>query len=696
MNVRPGTETLRFPRPASDASKKKDPPKPMPRHDGLLQDQTRRAQRPPWCPSFSMAVRILLLIRVSGAMYSNISDCDEVYNFWEPLHYLDRGYGFQTWETSPQYAIRSWAYVALHLYPATALTWLLGLDKRASFFALRIFFGFVSSLCEAKLYRTVMETINFRVGRYMLFMLMFSAGMWNASTAFLPSSFAMFSNILAFSYSLHPPSVSNSRRTLYSTVLFGMGAIVGWPFALAIAIPFVFEELFVYGADRVPSEKRTAWFLARVVRLFTAGACAALLFIPVIGIDSLAYGHLTIVPWNIVKYNVLGGSSRGPDLYGTEPWHFYIQNLLLNFNVLTPLALLALPALAITYFVDNKRVGGPLRSTSSAEKEKDKALGSRSSPFTLLAIRLAPFYVWFGIFTLQAHKEERFFFPAYPFLAFNAAVALYLVRGWLEAAYVKATRSPYKASRTSWFQITTLAVVFFASVISVARILALSYYFHAPLEVAHHFESHELVRVLNVTGLLAAPPPPPPTLLKRGKNKQNELDRQRIDLSPIKSLNLTLCYGKEWYRFPGHFLVPDGVNVEFVKSEFDGMLPRHFVQSNVSENTSGGVSGLWKRSGTRYVPEDLNDLNEEDPRHYVDIKSCHYLIDLDSPNHPSSSPHEPRYAIDDEHWQRMYCAPFLDSAHSPLLTRAIWLPGKWWQTLNSYGDYCLLKRKDIF
>ena len=53
----------------------------------------------------------------------------KVYNFWEPLHYLDRGYGFQTWETSPLYAIRSWAYIALHLYPATFLTRLLKLDK---------------------------------------------------------------------------------------------------------------------------------------------------------------------------------------------------------------------------------------------------------------------------------------------------------------------------------------------------------------------------------------------------------------------------------------------------------------------------------------------------------------------------------------------------------------------------------------
>ena len=36
-----------------------------------------RAQRRPWVPSFSLAVRLLFLVRISGAMYSNISDCDE-------------------------------------------------------------------------------------------------------------------------------------------------------------------------------------------------------------------------------------------------------------------------------------------------------------------------------------------------------------------------------------------------------------------------------------------------------------------------------------------------------------------------------------------------------------------------------------------------------------------------------------------
>ena len=143
---------------------------------------------------------------------------------------------------------------------------------------------------------------------------------------------------------------------------------------------------------------------------------------------------MTVVPWNIIRYNILGGSKRGPNLYGTSPWSFYFLNLLLNFNILVPLSLLALPTLAVTYVIDRRRLGF---FTPSPDQ---------SSPFTILSLRLLPFYLWLGILTVQAHKEERFMFPAYPMLCFNAAVTLYLMRGWQEVAFIKLTNSPYRAS----------------------------------------------------------------------------------------------------------------------------------------------------------------------------------------------------------------------------------------------------------
>ncbi len=40
----------------------------------------------------------LMVARYYSAIYNNIHDCDEVFNYWEPLHYLLYKSGFQTWE----------------------------------------------------------------------------------------------------------------------------------------------------------------------------------------------------------------------------------------------------------------------------------------------------------------------------------------------------------------------------------------------------------------------------------------------------------------------------------------------------------------------------------------------------------------------------------------------------------------------
>lgn len=46
----------------------------------------------------------------------------------------------------------------------------------------------ISSACESALYRAVVDKINYRAGRYLLFLLLFNAGMWTASacTFFVP------------------------------------------------------------------------------------------------------------------------------------------------------------------------------------------------------------------------------------------------------------------------------------------------------------------------------------------------------------------------------------------------------------------------------------------------------------------------------------------------------------------------------
>ena len=44
------------------------------------------------------AFLLLLISRLTSARLNLIHDCDEVFNYWEPLHFLLYGSGMQTWE----------------------------------------------------------------------------------------------------------------------------------------------------------------------------------------------------------------------------------------------------------------------------------------------------------------------------------------------------------------------------------------------------------------------------------------------------------------------------------------------------------------------------------------------------------------------------------------------------------------------
>ena len=54
-------------------------------------------------------------MRVISVHVSQVPDCDEVFNYWEPLHFLHHGFGLQTWEYAPEFSLRSYFYVYMHL-----------------------------------------------------------------------------------------------------------------------------------------------------------------------------------------------------------------------------------------------------------------------------------------------------------------------------------------------------------------------------------------------------------------------------------------------------------------------------------------------------------------------------------------------------------------------------------------------------
>ncbi|POI29171.1 hypothetical protein CIB84_007079, partial [Bambusicola thoracicus] len=109
-------------------------------------------------------------------------------------HYLIYGKGFQTWEYSPAYAIRSYAYLWLHALPA---------------------------LFHARVLQTNKGCVQ---------------EVW--TTPFLPSSFCMYTTVIAM-------TGWYMDKTSVAVLGIAAGALVGWPFSAALGLPIAFDLLIL-------------------------------------------------------------------------------------------------------------------------------------------------------------------------------------------------------------------------------------------------------------------------------------------------------------------------------------------------------------------------------------------------------------------------------------------------------------------
>jgi alpha-1,2-mannosyltransferase len=187
------------------------------------------------------AFYIFLGANLISAVFSPIQDCDETFNYWEPTHYLSHGYGLQTWEYSPDYAIRSWLYIAIHALGANVRRLLPHSSKVAEFYFLRYLLALVCALSQTLMWRAVCLAVNPRVGLFFIVALVFSPGNFHSSTAYLPSSFAMYMAMVGASAFMN---WRGGLKTSWGMFWFALGGVLGWPFAIALCAPFVAEEVF--------------------------------------------------------------------------------------------------------------------------------------------------------------------------------------------------------------------------------------------------------------------------------------------------------------------------------------------------------------------------------------------------------------------------------------------------------------------
>ncbi|KAH7319887.1 Alg9-like mannosyltransferase family-domain-containing protein [Stachybotrys elegans] len=391
-----------------------------------------------------------LVANLVAAVFAPIQDCDETFNYWEPTHYLSHGYGLQTWEYSPEYGIRSWLYIGLHAVVGNLRRLLPHSSKTSEFYFVRYGLAAVCALCQTIMYMVTTSTLNGRIGIIFLLATVTSPGNFNASTAYLPSSFAMYTCMLGTAACMN---WRGGLKTSQGLAWFALGAILGWPFAGALCAPFVFEEVvFAFFADKTALIE----CFIRLGRGFAAGVViVALDFF----VNLFFYKKMVVASWNIVMYNIFS-SSGGPDLYGTEPWTFYFKNLALNFNIWFPLALLALPL-----FVLQKLVAPSSQGFQS---------GLRTVVF------VSPFYMWLAIFTAQPHKEERFMYPAYPLLMLNASLSLHMILSALGQSDPKTLVGKIPA-RLKLFAVS--AVLLLSLDISLTRVYGIYSAYSAPMSI---------------------------------------------------------------------------------------------------------------------------------------------------------------------------------------------------------------------
>lgn len=592
---------------------------------------------PPFLPRISLplALTLLLTLRFISAVTIPISDCDETFNYWEPLHYLTFHHGLQTWEYSPVYALRSYAY----LLPYKPVIHIAGFlhrflpslpsQKIFSFYLIRLTLAATSAFAEVALYSSTRHRFGNDVSTILLVLLAFSPGVSRAASELLPSSFAMITLTAAFSFWI--------RQKFFPAVfLVALASLLGWIYAAAMALPLAVDLLC-----------RPQGF--RLFFLYAAFSGVPTLVLITL-VDSFYYGKLILPPLNHVLYNVFPKEGAGSHLFGVESILFYVTNLALNCN-LSVLLLALFPLLCILQAI-----------IAFAFPQNSSQMWSRL-PF------LIPPYLWLAVLGSQPHKEERFLTPCYTFISLVAAVTfvdgLDLILQFAGIApytkeHIAQKRTSSRHCNASFIakRLLTAVLLVSSAALGISRSVMQVKGFQAPLLVYQHLSEEELQ---NGAGPRQAP--------------------QEYTL-PFREVNV--CIGKEWYRFPNSFFLPNRrFRIRFIRSGFSGLMPKPFEENGF---------------GTRVIPSGMNEFNKEDPSQYYDWnegEGCHYFVDLDL-SHRRSEPAADLYEqlpIPEESRHVVFNRSFLDSESSRPVFRAFYVPG--FENKLVYGHYQLIRNLDL-
>jgi hypothetical protein len=203
-----------------------------------------------------MVVHLIALFcfRVLSAFFAPVMDCDETFNYAEPLHLILYGRGLQTWEYSSDYSLRSYLFLWVYALVGHAVR-LLGLEaefgKVGVLFLIKAVSAFFCSLAQAVFISAVARRFGRRVSNILFFFLLFGPGFSHAGHALLPQSFTMNVLTVAWASGLDASDPRASpravRRALASVVVWvAVAGLLGWPFVVFMVLPLGAQALLAY------------------------------------------------------------------------------------------------------------------------------------------------------------------------------------------------------------------------------------------------------------------------------------------------------------------------------------------------------------------------------------------------------------------------------------------------------------------
>ncbi|CAF87658.1 unnamed protein product, partial [Tetraodon nigroviridis] len=239
-------------------------------------------------------------------------------------------------------------------------------------------------------------------------------------------------------------------------------------------------------------------------------------------------------------------------------------------------------------------------------------------------LTLSPMYLWMLVFFTRPHKEERFLFPIYPLICLCGAVAL--------------------SSLQVCEKISIIRPGLFPGVLN--KFLCFIY-----LQKCYHFlfQRYRLEHYTVSSNWLALSTVVVFTVLSLSRS-----------VALFRGYHAPLDLYPEFHRIakdPTLHSVPEaGPSLHFIRSEFKGQLPQPYAPGPLA---------------TQLIPAHMNDQNLEEPTRYVDLRQCHYLVDLDT---EEETPLEPRYSANKDEWSVVAYKPFLQASRSSPLLRAFYIP----------------------